>query len=153
MVLTSHSMEECEALCGRIGIMVAGRMTCLGSVQHLKSRWVQGSTHLPLNGTMPSLSVHGWSVHKHLLLCRVASNTVLVAAFWTQHSRSERMVTGHTLGLRAAHLFVESPSLPNGKEFQNLIQKSRCVTQEAGGREGVLQAGTPGCPSIKTVLG
>ncbi|MEW5308043.1 MAG: hypothetical protein WDW38_000031 [Sanguina aurantia] len=44
VILTSHSMEECEALCGRIGIMVAGRMTCLGSVQHLKSR---GQTDLP----------------------------------------------------------------------------------------------------------
>ena len=38
VVLTTHSMEECEALCTRIGIMVGGRMQCLGSAQHLKSR-------------------------------------------------------------------------------------------------------------------
>jgi len=39
VVLTSHSMEECEALCTRIAIMVNGRFKCLGSLQHLKSRF------------------------------------------------------------------------------------------------------------------
>ncbi|CAM9221993.1 unnamed protein product [Chrysoparadoxa australica] len=42
MILTTHSMEECEALCQRIGIMVEGRLRCLGSVQHLKSRFGKG---------------------------------------------------------------------------------------------------------------
>jgi ABC-type multidrug transport system ATPase subunit len=41
-VLTSHSMEECEALCNRIGIMVGGRFSCLGSLQHLKNRFSEG---------------------------------------------------------------------------------------------------------------
>jgi len=38
-VLTTHSMEECEALCTRIGIMSSGRMRCLGGQQHLKMRF------------------------------------------------------------------------------------------------------------------
>ena len=42
IVLVSHSMEECEALCGRVGIMVGGRLRCLGSVQHLKTRFGSG---------------------------------------------------------------------------------------------------------------
>ncbi|KAK3261758.1 hypothetical protein CYMTET_29347 [Cymbomonas tetramitiformis] len=42
MVLTSHSMEECEALCHRVGIMVSGKFQCLGSVQHLKNRFSEG---------------------------------------------------------------------------------------------------------------
>jgi ABC-type multidrug transport system ATPase subunit len=42
LVLTTHSMEECEALCTRIAIMAAGRMRCLGSSQHLKTRFGQG---------------------------------------------------------------------------------------------------------------
>lgn len=33
------SMEECEALCTRMAIMVNGRFQCLGSVQHLKNRY------------------------------------------------------------------------------------------------------------------
>lgn len=39
LVLTSHSMEECEALCTRIAIMVNGQFKCLGSIQHLKNKF------------------------------------------------------------------------------------------------------------------
>jgi len=42
LVLTSHSMDECEALCYRIGIMVAGHFKCLGSPQQLRSKYGQG---------------------------------------------------------------------------------------------------------------
>lgn len=35
-------MEECEALCPRIGIMANGRLRCLGSAQRLKSKFGQG---------------------------------------------------------------------------------------------------------------
>ena len=42
VVLTSHSMEECEALCTRVGIMTAGHLRCLGTVQHLKNRFGAG---------------------------------------------------------------------------------------------------------------
>ncbi|XP_061279371.1 phospholipid-transporting ATPase ABCA7 isoform X4 [Bos javanicus] len=44
VVLTSHSMEECEALCTRLAIMVNGRFRCLGSAQHLKGRFGAGHT-------------------------------------------------------------------------------------------------------------
>ena len=33
-------MEECEALCTRMAIMVNGQFKCLGSCQHLKNRLV-----------------------------------------------------------------------------------------------------------------
>jgi len=42
VILTTHSMEECEALCPRIGIMAGGKLRCLGSSQHLKNRFGQG---------------------------------------------------------------------------------------------------------------
>lgn len=42
IVLTSHSMEECEALCTRVGCMVRGRLRCLGGLQHLKSKFGSG---------------------------------------------------------------------------------------------------------------
>uniref|UniRef100_A0A8C4Y5B1 ATP binding cassette subfamily A member 12 n=1 Tax=Gopherus evgoodei TaxID=1825980 RepID=A0A8C4Y5B1_9SAUR len=44
VILTSHSMEECEALCTRLAIMVNGRFQCLGSLQHIKSRFGRGFT-------------------------------------------------------------------------------------------------------------
>ncbi|XP_025772505.1 ATP-binding cassette sub-family A member 17-like [Puma concolor] len=42
IVLTTHSMEECEALCTRLAIMVQGQFKCLGSPQHLKSKFGSG---------------------------------------------------------------------------------------------------------------
>lgn len=42
LILTTHSMEECEALCTRIGIMVGGVLRCLGSSQRLRSNYGHG---------------------------------------------------------------------------------------------------------------
>ncbi|XP_073489680.1 glucosylceramide transporter ABCA12 [Aquarana catesbeiana] len=44
VVLTSHSMEECEALCTRLAIMVKGKFQCIGSLQHVKNRFGSGFT-------------------------------------------------------------------------------------------------------------
>ncbi|GFO39485.1 ATP-binding cassette sub-family a member 3 [Plakobranchus ocellatus] len=52
MVLTTHSMEECDALCTRIAIMVNGRFKCLGSPQHLKNKFGQGYTLIIQLGTL-----------------------------------------------------------------------------------------------------
>ena len=41
-VVLAFSMEECEALCTRIAIQVNGSFVCLGSPQHLKSKFAQG---------------------------------------------------------------------------------------------------------------
>ncbi|XP_030838893.1 uncharacterized protein LOC100890089 isoform X13 [Strongylocentrotus purpuratus] len=42
VILTSHSMEECEAVCTRLAIMVNGQFCCLGSPQHVKNRHGNG---------------------------------------------------------------------------------------------------------------
>ncbi|KAK6165163.1 hypothetical protein SNE40_023607 [Patella caerulea] len=60
LVLTSHSMEECEALCTRLAIMVNGEFKCLGSTQHLKTKFGEGYTVLakvaiPESGGQPDL--------------------------------------------------------------------------------------------------
>eukprot|EP00092_Neocalanus_flemingeri_P060351 GFUD01072319.1.p1 GENE.GFUD01072319.1~~GFUD01072319.1.p1 ORF type:complete len:1563 (-),score=388.51 GFUD01072319.1:54-4385(-) len=46
VVLTSHSMEECEALCDRLAIMVNGQFQCFGTNSHLKNKFAQGFTIL-----------------------------------------------------------------------------------------------------------
>lgn len=42
IILTTHSMEEADALCGRIGIMAAGKLRALGTPQRLKSTYGTG---------------------------------------------------------------------------------------------------------------
>lgn len=45
-VFSLTSMEECEALCTRLAVMVNGQFKCLGSPQHLKSKFGSGYTLL-----------------------------------------------------------------------------------------------------------
>ncbi|KAL5290416.1 ABCA3.2 family protein [Megaselia abdita] len=42
IVLSSHSMEECEVLCTRLAIMVGGEFKCIGTSQHLKNKFSTG---------------------------------------------------------------------------------------------------------------
>lgn len=42
ILLTSHSMAECDVLCSRLAIMVNGQFKCLGTPQHLKHRFGTG---------------------------------------------------------------------------------------------------------------
>jgi ATP-binding cassette, subfamily A (ABC1), member 3 len=37
VVLTTHNMLECEAVCTRVGVMKLGELVCLGNTQHLRS--------------------------------------------------------------------------------------------------------------------
>lgn len=42
IILTSHSMDECEELCNRLSIMVGGQLRCIGFIQRLKEKYGKG---------------------------------------------------------------------------------------------------------------
>jgi ATP-binding cassette subfamily A (ABC1) protein 3 len=42
VIITTHSMEEAEALCTKMGIMVDGLFKCFGSSQHIKDKYGTG---------------------------------------------------------------------------------------------------------------
>lgn len=42
IILTTHSMDEAEALCNNIAIMVAGRLRCYGTSTHIKNKFGSG---------------------------------------------------------------------------------------------------------------
>lgn len=44
VVLTSHSMDECEHLCNRLAIMADGKLKCIGCIPDLKSTYGSGFT-------------------------------------------------------------------------------------------------------------
>lgn len=92
VVLVTHSMEEVEALCTRMGVMVSGRLQCIGSAQHLKSRFGMGyqvevrtvparvAACIELcEQTMAPLTVE--EVHGGYIRLRVDNNIDLAAAF------------------------------------------------------------------------
>ncbi|KAF0913255.1 hypothetical protein E2562_020406 [Oryza meyeriana var. granulata] len=52
VVLTTHSMEEAEVLCDRLGIFVDGDFQCLGNPKELKARY--GGAFIFTMATSPS---------------------------------------------------------------------------------------------------
>lgn len=83
MVLTTHSMDEAEVLCGRLGIVVAGQMQCIGSPQRLKNQYG-----------------HGYEVSIRLKEASASRVTEVVQAFQQEHPSAEVLdeyVTGVTL--------------------------------------------------------
>ena len=42
VILTTHSMEEAEALSTKMGIMVDGEFKCFGTSQHIKNKYGTG---------------------------------------------------------------------------------------------------------------
>ena len=42
VIMTTHSMDEAETLCRRMGIMVNGEFVCLGSAQEIKDKYGSG---------------------------------------------------------------------------------------------------------------
>ncbi|XP_073427516.1 retinal-specific phospholipid-transporting ATPase ABCA4 [Dendrobates tinctorius] len=68
VVLTSHSMEECEALCTRLAIMVQGTFKCLGTIQHLKYKFGDGYiVTLKIRAQSPGLAPDPGPVEKFIL--------------------------------------------------------------------------------------
>ncbi|XP_049669094.1 ATP-binding cassette sub-family A member 10-like [Accipiter gentilis] len=41
-ILTTHYMEEVEAVCDRVAIVVSGQLRCIGSIQYLKNKFGKG---------------------------------------------------------------------------------------------------------------
>lgn len=66
VILTTHSMEEAEALSTKMSIMVDGNIKCIGSIQHIKSKFGGGfEVEIKLNVASKDainsvIDSHGW---------------------------------------------------------------------------------------------
>ena len=75
-LLTTHSMCECEALCSRIAILHKGHLECIGSPQHLKSKYGKGYL----------LKFYIGYSHSHEQLTEILSNTIPQAKIQELHT-------------------------------------------------------------------
>ncbi|XP_049868932.1 phospholipid-transporting ATPase ABCA3-like [Pectinophora gossypiella] len=105
VVLTSHSMEECEALCSRLTVMVRGQLYCLGPLQHLKSKYSQGYTLVVKCKPEPNRE----------------DNVATVNQFITENFPSSRLVESY-LGISTYYL--NDDSLPWWRVFA-VMQEAR----------------------------
>ncbi|CAF4147319.1 unnamed protein product [Rotaria sp. Silwood2] len=124
IILTSHSMEECEALCTKIGIMKLGQFMCLGNLQRLKNRFGNGyavQVKLPLQDinlfkeelmlTLPGVKID--EQHNGILFCTVPFSAI----------NSSRNIAS-TYSLKLGHVF----DLFNKKKEEKSIE-SYSITQ------------------------
>uniref|UniRef100_A0A3Q3R5P0 ABC transporter domain-containing protein n=1 Tax=Monopterus albus TaxID=43700 RepID=A0A3Q3R5P0_MONAL len=66
-ILTTHYMEEAEAVCDRVAILVSGQLRCIGSIQHLKGKYGQSySLELKLREELTEVQQVAL-VHKEIL--------------------------------------------------------------------------------------
>ncbi|CAF4083600.1 unnamed protein product [Rotaria magnacalcarata] len=117
-------MEECEALCTKIGIMKAGQFLCLGSLQHLKNRFgngyvVQVKVSIDklnrikdeLEFTLPGIKIE--DEKNGMLFCHVPVSTIP-----TDHVHT----TSHTYNLANVFEFFNQKKENNDIESYSLTQ-------------------------------
>ncbi|TPX74006.1 hypothetical protein CcCBS67573_g04714 [Chytriomyces confervae] len=77
IILTSHSMEEVDALADRVGILVNGKLRCLGTSQRLKNTYGSGYT-ISIRTTTPEIAgtVASWFPEEMVKLRTVSGCTV-----------------------------------------------------------------------------
>jgi len=82
ILLTTHAMDEAEALCDRIGIMAKGSLLCIGSQNHLRSRY---GDSFELSFTTTSSSSNEVSSQLQSFLEQHFSNVVKTSSYGRSH--------------------------------------------------------------------
>ena len=72
-------MEECEALCNRLAIMVKGELVCIGPIQQLKQRFGAGyGINIKLNPKRSNVDVENIKKDMHEALeCQLRDDHVV----------------------------------------------------------------------------
>ncbi|HET8830931.1 MAG TPA: ABC transporter ATP-binding protein [Casimicrobiaceae bacterium] len=99
IILTTHYLEEAEALCGRIAMMKAGRIVALDSTQNLLSRFAGvtvrvSAARIPVTWAAKLLRREG-NVH-YLGLDSYADLEQLLAAFRVEHIAIDELALAET---------------------------------------------------------
>lgn len=83
-------MEECEALCNRLVIMVRGELVCIGPSQELKQRFGAGyDIHIKLNPSRSNEDVENIKINiESTLTCDIRDdNLVMIMLSLKAHSQ------------------------------------------------------------------
>lgn len=124
VILTSHSMEECEALCQRISIMVNGSFRCLGSTQHLKSKFGEGFTVIVKMGQEQAASSDAMTTICNAMLTKFPDNCML-------RDSHQALLHFHVTdtGLKWSQLFETLESLKQELSFEDYIVSDTTLEQ------------------------
>ncbi len=111
-------MEECEALCDRLCIMVNGQFQCLGGCQHLKNKFGQGFTILV------KLATRGLGLQESSVAMQQVKNVVM-SRFTSSTVKDE-----HKVAIKRCLLYVTSLSsvVPSSSTNENNIIRDQPTT-------------------------
>lgn len=113
IVLTSHSMEECEALCTKLAVMVNGEFKCFGTSQHLKAKFAKGY----------SLIVRVKDISNNEFITFIQGKLPVVVM--AQHDNQiDFRITDGTVPLSTAFNILESQEVQQKLDDYNLSQTS-----------------------------
>lgn len=90
ILLTSHSMDECEILCSKIGIMSNGQFKCLGYLQDLKKKF--GNIYfiyIKFNSNYYLLNLYNYLKNK--INIQIINQTKLTIHFQTNSSSPSKL--------------------------------------------------------------
>lgn len=144
VILTSHSMEECEALCQRISIMVNGSFRCLGSTQHLKSKFGEGFTVVVKMGQEQATSSNATTSICNAMLAKFPDHCVL-------RDSHQALLHFHVTdtSLKWSQLFETLESLKQELSFEDYIVSDTTLEQIfltfARSQRDVTSEGPAGC--------
>ncbi|XP_064105712.1 phospholipid-transporting ATPase ABCA1-like [Macrobrachium nipponense] len=125
VLLTSHSMEECEALCSRVVIMSRGQLRCVGTTGYLKAKFGQGYSlqiKLRINDAGGAANDDDAYNSKIAELRRVISQRLPGSTLTDQHKGMLAYRIPVTVSW--SQLFSIMESLKSGKGFQQPTPKS-----------------------------
>lgn len=108
IILTSHSMEECDALCSAMAIMVNGEFKCFGTPQHLKSKFGRGCT-----------------------ITATAPNNTLATAFLGEKFPSGSVLDAHA---KTINFKIEEDNVPLSELFETMEQAKAAGVVRVCGR-------------------
>jgi len=156
VVLTTHSMEEADALCTRIGIQCSGQLRCLGSPQQLKE-WY--GTGLELNMRMDAPSHNDsqglcqeWLMEPQMV-CHMSKARQLVDEFFATRQLTMRAppLAGKADTVVAAALAEWCLQEARGEEVAAFLsdacggqEHASCVERSAGSLRYKLMGKCPG---------
>lgn len=113
VIITSHSMEEVEALCTRVSIMVKGQFLCLGSVQHLKSKYLDGYiVEVHCEGGTPDEIIDG-------IVEKIKTETLPGSTLYERHGRFLSFETSSASSISLATAFRGLQRLKEDKDIAN----------------------------------
>jgi len=146
LILTTHSMAECEALCARIGIMVGGVLRCLGSAQRLRSKYGNGY-QIEFGMVIPSpISVENFG-KRILSILNVPANTTksLLPKVGTEEVGTEEVEV-----IRDNLLTADNLTLLFSSEIGSPDWNSR-ITSNGNGADLFVMLEAHGCVNMKQV--